>query len=219
MTLRVCEIFSSIQGEGDVIGYQSNFVRLHGCNLRCSWCDTKYAWYEYETMSVEEILKALDERIPVVTITGGEPLLQKEQLVPLVERLVEEGYTIIIETNGTIEPPQRLIELVQFWAVSPKLSNAGEQSDFVFPIKEILRHEASLYLKFVICKKRDLLELESYCEEHEIPLNIVIVQPNGLVPNYRIAMKKLISWVMKSDLPVRVLPQLHRWVWGLRRGV
>src|SRR6266567_5654689 len=108
----ITEIFKSIQGEGTRAGLPCIFVRLTGCNLRCTWCDTAYAFHGGKKMSAEEVLarveelagrgaseQAMDEAVPVVELTGGEPLLQ-EEIYPLVERLLAAGYTVMIETSG-----------------------------------------------------------------------------------------------------------------------
>jgi len=210
--LKVSEIFFSIQGEGYVIGLPSNFIRLSGCNLRCKWCDTKYAWEEYTEMTEKEIVRQLNWRIKRVTITGGEPLLQNlGALVAMLDRL---GYNIIIETNGTIFPSRQLLRYDITWSVSPKLSNSGRQTELVCPV-----HLAS-YLKFVICDpQQDIPEMLSYCVKYMIPHRKVIVQPDGTRSDYVKALRELFEFVRDNNIKVRVLPQLHRLCYGLKRGV
>jgi len=210
--LKVSEIFFSIQGEGYVIGLPSNFIRLSGCNLRCKWCDTKYAWEEYTEMTEKEIVRQLNWRIKRVTITGGEPLLQNlGTLVAMLDRL---GYSIIIETNGTIFPSRQLLRYDITWSVSPKLSNSGRQTELVFPV-----HLAS-YLKFVICNpQQDIPEMLSYCVKYMIPHRKVIVQPDGTRSDYVKALRELFEFIRDNNIKVRVLPQLHRLCYGLKRGV
>ncbi len=202
----VSEIFTSIQGEGLVIGIPSNFVRLAGCHLRCVWCDTKYSWHKWEgkLMSVDEIMAELDRKVKVTTITGGEPLLQ--DLVPLAKRLKEEGHTIIVETSGTIRPSRELRELVDVFSVSPKLSNAG------FKIKYHFKGDDwATYYKFVIVDpKRDLAEVEMFVKDQGIDPSKVVLQPDGRRNDYEKALRELAEAVLSLGLPYRVLPQLHR---------
>jgi len=202
----VTEIFVSIQGEGEVIGTPSNFIRLAGCHLRCIWCDTKYSWFKYEgkLMSIEEILRSIDNNIKVTTITGGEPLLQ--DLVPLVSKLKENGHKVIIETSGTIRPNEKLRKLVDVFSVSPKLSNAG------FVIKYDLKNEDwPTYYKFVILNPReDLKEVYEFVKRNNINPEKVIVQPDGRRRDYINALRELSETLLEMKLPFRVLPQLHR---------
>ena len=99
--MQVTEIFFSIQGESSFAGEPCVFVRLTGCNLRCSWCDTEYAFYDGQPMEVEEVLRRVHAHpARVVEITGGEPMLQERELLPLMARLLEEGYRVLLETSG-----------------------------------------------------------------------------------------------------------------------
>jgi len=222
---RVCEIFKSIQGEGNVVGRPSTFVRMYGCNLTCTWCDTKYSWAEQENakegidytwMTSEQIFEKVSEfDAPLVTITGGEPLLQP--LEPLVNDLVNSGYSILIETNGTIKPSKGLQKLVSVWSVSPKTSNAG------FSIKygklEWLQNVNDYYLKFVVVNPRkDTREILNFLKERNIDVSKVILQPDGTREDYIDAVKELMDFA-REELQFRVLPQLHRLAWGHKRAV
>ena len=100
--MKVCEIFTSIQGESSYAGLPCTFIRLTGCNLRCAYCDTTYAYAEGSERSAEEIMGIVrDSGVKLVEITGGEPLLQ-EDVYPLIERLLDSGYTVLVETNGSM---------------------------------------------------------------------------------------------------------------------
>ncbi|EZQ04838.1 7-carboxy-7-deazaguanine synthase QueE [Candidatus Acidianus copahuensis] len=203
MEYRVIEIFSSIQGEGEVIGVPSNFIRLATCNLRCVWCDTKYSWEKGELISIEEIIKRLDKTLPATTITGGEPLLQN--IVPLALAIKEMGQRIVVETNGTIKPHEELRKIVDVFSVSPKLSNSGHKIAYNFT------DDWATYYKFVILyTRKDLEEVVRFVEENGIRKDKVIVQPDGNRKDYEIALKELAEAVMDLRLPFRVLPQLHR---------
>ncbi len=207
----VSEVFVSIQGEGLVIGQPSNFIRLAGCHLRCVWCDTKYSWFRWEgkRMTVEDLVNAVDRKVKLVTITGGEPLLQ--DLVPLASRLKELGHRILVETSGTIRPSQKLRELVDVFSVSPKLSNSGHVIKYDFR-----GEDWPTYFKFVIVDpERDLDEVDRFVREQGISPEKVILQPNGLRKDYEVAVRELMEAVVSKGLPYRVLPQLHRIV-GLK---
>jgi len=124
--LRIVEHFPSIQGEGIFIGTPMYFVRLSGCNLRCSWCDTPYAWREGKKIKETELFREIKpwENLPWLCITGGEPLLQDfSDFLTIIHR--ETKMKVTVETNGTIQPPKYLQKYVDFWSVSPKLSNSG----------------------------------------------------------------------------------------------
>ena len=224
---KVCEIFASIQGEGRVIGTPSLFIRMYGCNLTCNWCDTKYSWVgqenakegiEYSRMSPKEILRRLSEigNVSLVTITGGEPLLQP--LDGLVGNLVRANYEVLIETNGTITPSEELKRLVSIWSVSPKTSNAG------FSIKyaglDWLSEVNDYYLKFVITDpENDIEEIMAFMEKRNIDISRVILQPDGTREDYIDALRDLMNSVRDRNLPLRVLPQLQRITWGHKRRV
>lgn len=224
---RVCEIFKSIQGEGDVIGTPSLFVRMYGCNLTCTWCDTKYSWInqqkakegiEYVNMSSKQILDSLSDYgdVSLVTITGGEPLLQP--LDDLIGALYESGYKVLIETNGTITPSKEMIKQASIWSVSPKTSNAG----FLIKYGKIdwLSDVRDYYLKFVITDPRkDIAEILAFLDARDIEHSRVILQPDGMREDYIAALKDLMNFVRDEGLQFRVLPQLHRLAWGHKRAV
>src|SRR6267143_4783455 len=135
--MKVSEIFCSIQGEGLNAGKQAVFLRMALCNLACEWCDTKYTWdwknYAYanevKEMNVEQVKADLLKRgVKHLVLTGGEPMLQQGELLPLLQSLKETGFFIEIETNGTLTPASEMIEVVDQWNVSPKLENSGNSS-------------------------------------------------------------------------------------------
>ncbi|MFQ5657619.1 MAG: 7-carboxy-7-deazaguanine synthase QueE [Candidatus Methylomirabilales bacterium] len=224
---KVSELFTSIQGEGEVIGIPSHFIRLYRCDLTCTWCDTKYTWLrqdqavegkDYNSMTVDEILTWLSKepRAPLVTITGGEPLLQP--VLPLVTAIDARGYQVVVETNGRHAPEQALLDIVRHWAVSPKLQNAG--MDIEWDRLDWLGKTQNFYLKFVICDPAtDLPEVQDFIESRGLLSAKVILQPNGLSSDYEGALRNLADFVRRHGSPYRVLPQLHRLLWGLQRGV
>jgi organic radical activating enzyme len=227
MMYQISELFTSIQGEGEVIGIPSHFIRFYRCDLACGWCDSKYTWVrqdeavegkDYTSMSMDQILAWLwsEPRAPLVTLTGGEPMLQP--LLPLVAALDARGHQVVVETNGLHTPEQGLLDLVRHWAVSPKLGNAG--MDIAWGSVDWLGKTRNYYLKFVICDlATDLPEVQDFIDSRGLPGSKVILQPDGLAPDYDAALRRLAESVRDRGYPYRVLPQLHRLLWGLRRGV
>ncbi|MEM0121585.1 MAG: 7-carboxy-7-deazaguanine synthase QueE [Thermoprotei archaeon] len=223
--LKVCELFTSVQGEGELIGTPSHFVRLYGCNLRCVWCDTKYSWIrqdraveglDYRYMETKEIIDRLNGSppfIPLFTITGGEPLLHPiEELVGNAKML---GYTVLVETNGTIKPSKSLLEKVDYWSVSPKLSSSGNKT--TQPL-EWIKEAKRFYLKFVVTDpEKDLPEASEACAAYGLPRHRVFVQPDGMRPDYPAELARLAE--ANRNWGFRVGIQLHRVAWGHRRGV
>ncbi|AKA73964.1 7-carboxy-7-deazaguanine synthase QueE [Saccharolobus solfataricus] len=203
MKYRVIEIFTSIQGEGEVIGIPSNFIRLATCNLRCVWCDTKYSWEIGTEMSIDEIIAKLDKKIKTTTITGGEPLLQN--ILPLAKELKSIGHKIVVETNGTIKPSEELRKIIDIFSVSPKLSNSGHKLKYDFA------DDWATYYKFVIVyPNKDIDEVVKFVESQSINPRKVILQPDGNRSDYINAINEIVQIVLDRGLQFRVLPQLHR---------
>src|SRR5713226_5913700 len=202
--MNVMEIYRSIQGEGTLMGVPTIFVRFFACNLRCSWCDTKYSWSvreggTWESISPEEVaerVQALGARH--VVLTGGEPTLQKE-LAQLARLLKEREYHLTVETNTTIFPAA-VAPLIDLWSLSPKLSSAGENY-LRYPIIERFLEELrpdQQQWKFVIRDDIDEQALRSLLShfplfaERRLP---VLLQPEGstATPNYSVVMEQLVE--------------------------
>ncbi len=204
-------MFTSIQGEGIYIGVPMFFVRLTRCNLRCEWCDTEYAFYEGEEMSIDSIVKKVEESgMKWVCITGGEPLLQ-EEVYKLIDILLRKDYKILLETNGSI-----LIDKL------PTEENLVISLDIKTPsskMERTMRFENLNYLgpkdfvKFVIMDEGDFEYAKKIIEKYEIDKEIIF-QPVGGTN-----LKWLAEKVVEEKLNVRVLPQLHKIIWGNKRGV
>ena len=231
--MNVMEIYRSIQGEGSLMGVPTTFVRFFACNLRCSWCDTKYSWSvreggTWESISPEEVaerVQALGARH--VVLTGGEPTLQKE-LAQLARLLKDQEYHLTVETNTTIFPAT-VAPLIDLWSLSPKLSSAGENY-LRYPIIERFLEELrpnQQQWKFVIRDDADEQALRSLLirypafAERLLP---VILQPEGdtATLDYPSALEDLAKRVHDpfwDKYYVRVLPQMHVIIWGRRRWV
>jgi 7-carboxy-7-deazaguanine synthase len=212
--LTVNEIFHSIQGESTHTGRPCVFVRLTACDLRCSWCDTPYAFHEGSKMTVEDVVgrvRAYD--CDVVEITGGEPLLQKD-VYPLMQRLIEEGQTVMLETGGHLsvaDVPERVVRVIDV-----KCPGSGEAEKMHWPNLEGLRPTDEV--KFVL---KDRTDYEYACD---------VVSRYGLVgrcaavlfsPVHGVLdLKQLAQWILADKLPVRLQLQAHKYIWDpTTRGV
>lgn len=222
--MQITEIFRSIQGEGSRAGLPCIFVRLTGCNLRCVWCDTAYAFYGGSKMSVEEVLSRVhtlsEKRVPLVEITGGEPLLQPDA-VPLAEKLLASGYTTLIETSGERfigALPREVVKIVDV-----KCPDSGEPD--TFDMKNLDALDTKDEIKFVIASRRDYEFARKFAIEHSLPRRVreilfspVTADPEGKWPG--LEPRELAEWILADGLPVRLGLQLHKFIWHpAMRGV
>ncbi len=209
--MKVNEIFYSIQGEGKLVGIPSIFLRLTGCNLRCSFCDTKYAYLQGEEMTIPAILDKIKKfTCTNICITGGEPLLQKDT-VKLIEALLQKNYKICLETNGSISI-KKLVEkksLVISLDIKCPSSGSHEQMN----IKNISYLSEKDQLKFIINNKKDYNYAKEIFKRYNPSCNVFFQSVWGTNP------KKLASWILNDRLPVRLALQLHKIIWGEKRGV
>jgi 7-carboxy-7-deazaguanine synthase len=211
--LTVNEIFHSIQGESTRAGQPCVFVRLTACDLRCTWCDTAYAFYEGRKMSVDEVVQAVEEyACPLVEVTGGEPLLQDE-VYPLMERLLQGGHTVMLETGGhrpTSRVPAAVLKIVDI-----KCPGSGEAARNDWSNLELLAPHDEV--KFVIRDRAD------YEFARDVVLWKMPVNPAAILfsPVHGVLDAKTLSeWVLSDRLPVRVQLQLHKFIWHpATRGV
>lgn len=223
------EIFHSIQGEGINIGMPTVFLRLAFCNLKCSWCDTKYTWdWEHYNRKQEVIrmsIQEVEESILVLgcrhlVVTGGEPLLQQKDLSELLEDLKEKRFYIEIETNGTVIPDDNCISLVDQWNVSPKLNNSSNPRHLreISDVYSIFSNLTSSSFKYVIQTEHDLSEVQDLIEKYKIPKERVILMPEATDNETLI---KRSRWLAKTcqDKGYRFSTRLHIVLWGNRRGV
>lgn len=215
MALRVNEIFYSIQGESSFAGNPCVFVRLTGCNLRCTYCDTRYAYEEGEDLEINEIVARVSSmQCPLVEVTGGEPLIQKETPV-LIHHLLEAGYDVLLETNGTCDISRiddRCVKIVDF-----KCPSSGETSHS--DLKNLERLTSRDEVKFVIADRKDyeyakhLLDRKGFNISEQTPVHFSPVFG-------RMDPKTLAAWILKDRLGVRLHLQLHKLIWPSdERGV
>jgi 7-carboxy-7-deazaguanine synthase len=212
--LVINEIFHSIQGESTFAGVPCVFVRLTACDLRCSWCDTPYAFHEGRKMSIDEILDAVERYgCSTVEVTGGEPLLQKD-VYPLMERLLELGKTVLIETGGHISvehvPPgvHRIMDV--------KCPGSGEAHRMEW--SNLDRLGAQDEIKFVVKDRSDYEYARDVVTRHSLADRVRAVH---FSPVHGVLDPRTLSeWVLHDGLPVRVQLQIHKYIWDpATRGV
>ncbi|MBT3475717.1 4Fe-4S cluster-binding domain-containing protein [bacterium] len=214
MKLKINEIFYSLQGEGLQIGIPTVFVRLFGCSLRCAWCDSMYAVKgdDYKEYSVNQLISKIEKlKCENVCITGGEPLHQKEGLVALTKRLLEDNYKILLETAGHIKPMPIFNDPNVLISMDCKCPGSGMEKKTNLNLLNDLQIKDQI--KFVI---KDLIDYE-YAKNIVIKNNFnaeVIFQPV-----YGSSLEELVDLVLQDNLNIRVIPQIHKIIWGDIRGV
>jgi 7-carboxy-7-deazaguanine synthase len=213
--LKVNEIFYSIQGESSYTGLPCIFVRLTGCNLRCSYCDTSYAFEEGKDLEIGEIIDRVSSyRCRLVEITGGEPLIQKET-PHLIYQLVEKGFEVLLETNGSLDislADERCIKIVDIKCPS---SGQDKKND----LENLRRLSVKDEIKFVIGSREDYLYAKNIMSLMK-KVNLKIMQPL-LSPLYnQMDPKVLAEWILADHIDVKLQIQLHKIIWGPEtRGV
>lgn len=215
MSLRVNEIFFSIQGESSYAGYPCAFVRLTGCNLRCSYCDTQYAYKEgiwLEISDIERKVTSLNCRL--VEITGGEPLIQKET-PELIKKLLDQEFTVLLETNGSQDigvVDERCVRILDI-----KCPSSGEsENNDLENLGKITPHDE---IKFVILNREDYEYAKFILSSPILTRNHL--KPPSLSPVFgKMDPETLAQWILEDHLDVRLQIQLHKLIWGPeRKGV
>jgi 7-carboxy-7-deazaguanine synthase len=223
------EIFYSVQGEGVNTGKPATFLRLSLCNLACIWCDTKYTWdwerydpdEQIKEMSLEEVeLDILKYSCKYLVVTGGEPMIQQRQLIPLLERLKNKGFNIEIETNGTLLPAAGLVNLVDHWSVSPKLGNSGNSLS-LREVPEAYKFFGALpssYFKYVIEDHDDFIEVQGIISKYSLATERILLMPEA--QNRGVLLQRS-RWLIELCKAQGYLfsTRLQILLWGNRRGV
>lgn len=221
------EVFATVQGEGASLGVPSVFVRLGGCNLQCSFCDTAYTWdwsrfdkkKETVDLSVDEVaglaVDVAKEGVRNVVFTGGEPLLQQKDLAVLAARMKERGFRIEVETNGTIVPEPALADVVDQWNVSPKLESSGNRLDARWVPSAIawFADRPNAFFKVVIVSKDDVAEVERLA----FPRERLILMPEGTEPATLAERSRWLAEIC-TQKGYRLGARLHVHIWGSERG-
>ncbi len=203
--MKVCEIFTSIQGESSYAGMPCNFIRLTGCNLRCSYCDTAYAYYNGRELSEDEIMSEVRRAgIDLVEITGGEPLLQKE-VFHFIERLLDKGYTVLVETNGSQsikEIDKRAIVILDIKTPGSEMSKEMDFLNFDFM-------KSSDEIKFVITSRGDYEWSKEIIQRYKLmeKCHLLYSPAFGVLPPENLA-----RWMINDGLKIRLNLQLHKYI-------
>ena len=212
--LTINEIFHSVQGESSYAGRPCVFVRLTACDLRCSWCDTPYAFHEGRKQPLEQILADVDRfECDLVEVTGGEPLLQ-EEVYPLMDALLDRGRTVLLETGGhrnTARVPERVVTILDV-----KCPGSGESAKNDWSNLDRLRPHDEV--KFVIKDRADYDYARDVIATHQLAARAAAIH---LSPVHGVMHPRTLSeWVLADKLPVRVQLQLHKYIWDpATRGV
>ena len=206
--LTINEIFHSVQGESTYAGRPCVFVRLTACDLRCSWCDTPYAFYEGSKRSLDDVIGEVDRYgCSLVEVTGGEPLLQ-EEVYPLMQRLLDSGKTVLLETGGHRSTERVPAEVVTILDV--KCPGSGEVAKNDWTNLKRLRPKDEV--KFVVKDRADYEFARDVIDRHELVGRTSAIH---LSPVHGVLDPKTLSeWVLADKLPVRVQLQLHKYIWS-----
>jgi 7-carboxy-7-deazaguanine synthase len=205
--LKINEIFYSIQGESSFVGRPCVLVRLTGCQMRCSWCDSEHSFYEGDWKTLEEILdEVAGHGCRLVEVTGGEPLLQPA-VFPLMSALCDRGFEVLLETGGGIDigAVDRRVHRI----VDVKCPGSGESENNHWPNLDMVREQDEL--KFVLLDRRDYEWARELIHARRLDRRCQLL----LSPvSPRLALADLAGWVLEDRLPVRLQSQLHKTIWG-----
>jgi 7-carboxy-7-deazaguanine synthase len=212
MSLKIYEIFYSLQGETSRIGLPTVFVRLTGCPMRCTYCDTAYAFSGGTNMEIAVILQKITNlKAKYVTVTGGEPLAQKE-CYDLLRVLCDEGFSVSLETGGKMDIASVDARVSVILDIKTPASN--EEINMLW--SNIDHIKAKDEIKFVLCNRADY----DWAKNKIVELNLEKKCPILFSPSYHdLSAKTLASWVLEDKLPVRMQLQLHKILWGEKAGV
>lgn len=209
--LKVNEIFYSLQGETNTIGFPTVFIRLTGCPLRCKYCDTKYAYTEGKFLEINEIMQIVKQyKAKYVTLTGGEPLAQRDS-ISLLNSLIEQEYIVSLETSGALDISSINPKVIKILDI--KTPDSGESKKNLF--KNIQYLNLKDQIKFVICSRKDYLWAKDITQKYNLnEKQEIIFSPNIS----QLAPQKLAKWILKDNLHVRFQLQLHKILWKDKRG-
>ena len=225
--MKISEIFESIQGEGNNAGKPAVFLRTAECNLKCVWCDTKYTWdwknYDYSKevneMSIKEVRQSLEQfRIRHLVITGGEPLMQQDDLAELLTFLKPKFY-VEVETNGTILPNNALSVLVDQWNVSPKTKNSGNPLEMCEDNEcyTFFSKKKNCYFKYVVESEDDLIEINQFISKYSLKKDRVLLMTQAITKEEILAKENNVFTISKKN-SLGFSPRLHVMKWGSQRG-
>ena len=222
------EIYKSVQGESSFAGFPCIFVRLAGCNLRCSWCDSEYTFTGGHKSSIEDVISRVRSLAPVklVEITGGEPMLQEREVVPLMQQLLDNGFEVLIETSG--ERPLENVPKAVHKIVDVKCPGSGESGSFRISNLDALTPADEV--KFVIADRADYEFARDFAREHQLEQktqNILFspafrkdAGPARDARNCLLDPRELVEWILSDGLHARLGLQIHKFIWEpMKKGV
>lgn len=220
--MQITEIYKSLQGESTYAGLPCVFVRLTGCNLRCSWCDSEYTFHGGRKMAIDDVLTEVVGLSPgggLVEITGGEPMLQEKEAVPLMQQLLDRGYRMLLETSG--ERPLQNVPPDVVKIVDVKCPDSGEPDTFRMENLEFLT--ARDEVKFVLSSRADYEFARDFVEIHRLAekVNAVLFSPafrkeaTGARDSSHCLLdpQQLAEWMLADNVPARLGLQLHKFIW------
>jgi len=220
--MQITEIFKSIQGESTHAGLPCVFVRFTGCNLRCSWCDSEYTFAGGHRMSHEEVIEEVERLSPgggLVEITGGEPMLQEREAIPLMQHLLDEGYMVMLETSG--ERPLHRVPKGVVKIVDVKCPNSGEPDTFFMENLEVLGREDEI--KFVLSDRTDYEFARDFAGRHQLAsrVNAVLFSPafskdasgDRDTSHCLLDPRELAEWMLADNVAARLGLQIHKFIW------
>lgn len=220
--MQVSEIYKSLQGESTHAGLPCVFVRLTGCNLRCDWCDSEFSFHGGSKMTIEEVLAKVADLSPnggLVEITGGEPMLQERDVIPLMEQLLDADYQVLLETSGErplARVPKQVVKIVDV-----KCPHSGEPGTFDLENLKALRPHDEL--KFVLTDRVDYEFARDFIEAHQLAerVNALLFSPafkkdaSGVRDTSHCLLdpERLAEWILADNVPARLSLQLHKFIW------
>ena len=223
--LRLIELYRSVQGESSFAGVPCIFVRLAGCNLRCSWCDSEYTFTGGQPFSNDQILQEIQALQPcrLIEFTGGEPMLQARELLPLMERLLEAGYELMMETSG--ERPLAAVPKAVHKIVDVKCPGSGMAHTFrPENLQALTRNDE---VKFVLLNRADYEFARDFIRTHDLAARCgsILLSPAFLkapsddrsADNMALDPRLLVDWMLADGLPARLSLQIHKFIWEPRK--
>jgi len=221
-SMQITEIYKSLQGESTYAGLACVFVRLTGCNLRCTWCDSEFSFVGGSKMTLQEVLTEIARLSPsggLVEITGGEPMLQEREVIPLMEQLLDADYQVLLETSGErvlARVPKRVIKIVDV-----KCPHSGEPDTFALENLSALQPHDEL--KFVLTDRTDYEFARDFVLSHELAerVHAILFSPafekaaSGArdTSHCQLDPQELAQWILADNIPARLSLQIHKLIW------